>query len=254
MFVLGELNREQIDKIKSNIKELGFFGSLPVFKKEDKIYLIAGHHRLQALKEVYGKDFEVKVEVEDYNEDQVFRGMVIENLTQRGRDFDETSENIQAVEDYLKEHSEVLTKVRGDSPRSSQFSHLKSIPLNEITANDVAEWIDKNTGKVLEKDVVINYMNINHNLDQSIKKQVEKKHDKNKEEREEGVNFTQAIILSGIKDHKEQKELAKVLNDTREQRVREQGKLITQYKQAPEEVKEQIKKSTGQKFFNCRTS
>ena len=254
----GELNREQIDKIKANIKELGFFGSLPVFKKEDKIYLIAGHHRLQALKEVYGKDFEVKVEVEDYNEDQVFRGMVIENLTQRGRDFDETSENIQAVEDYLKEHKEILELIRvgsGDSPRPRNWEQGKRTDLKDtITANDVAEWIDKNTGKVLEKDVVINYMNINHNLDQSIKKQVEKKHDKNKEEREEGVNFTQAIILSGIKDHKEQKELAKVLNDTREQRVREQGKLITQYKQAPEEVKEQIKKSTGQKFFNCRTS
>ena len=98
----GELNSEQVDKIKANIKELGFFGSLPVFKSGDKFHLIAGHHRAQALKETYGKDWEVEVVVSDYNEDQVFRGMVIENLTQRGREFDETSENINAVENYLK--------------------------------------------------------------------------------------------------------------------------------------------------------
>jgi hypothetical protein len=247
----GELNREQIDKIKSNIKELGFFGSLPVFKKEDKYFLIAGHHRLQALKEVYGKDFEVKCEVENYNEDQVFRGMVIENITQRGQEFNETSENIQAVEDYLDEHKEILEGLRGESPRNFSSEKGGNPRTNQITANDVAEWIDKNTGKVIKKDVIINYMNINNNLAPSLKKDVEKKHDKSKEERDEdNLNYSQAVILSGIKDeegkpdHKEQKELARVLNNTREQRVRNQSALITQYKKAPEEVKEQIKKGS----------
>jgi hypothetical protein len=94
-------------------------------------------------------------------------------------------------------------------------------------------------------------MNINNNLAPSLKKDVEKKHDKTKEERDEdNLNYSQAVILSGIKDeegnpdHKEQKELAKVLNNTREQRVRNQSALITQYKKAPEEVKEQIKKGS----------
>ncbi len=82
----GLLNKEQVDKIKSNIKELGFFGSLPVFKKDNQYYLIAGHHRTQALKEIYGKEHEVEVTISNYNEDQVFKGMVIENLTQRTND------------------------------------------------------------------------------------------------------------------------------------------------------------------------
>jgi hypothetical protein len=242
----GDLNREQIDKIKSNLKELGFFGSLPVFKEDNKYFLIAGHHRLQALKEVYGKDFEVKVEVENYNEDQIFRGMVIENMTQRGRAFDETSENIQAVEDYLNEHKEILDKVRGESPRSSKFSNLKTTSPDTPTANDISEWLDKNTGNVMSKDDINQYQNINHNLSPDLKKTVEKKHDQSKEERNnpDTLNISQAVILSRIEDHEEQKELAKVLKETREQRVRNQSALMTQYKQAPEEVKEQIKEGS----------
>jgi ParB-like chromosome segregation protein Spo0J len=46
----GKLNEETIKKIQSNVKELGLMGSLPVFKKENKYYLIAGHHRVEALK------------------------------------------------------------------------------------------------------------------------------------------------------------------------------------------------------------
>lgn len=236
----GKLNREQIDKIKSNIKELGFFGSLPVFKKDNKYFLIAGHHRTQALKEVLGKDYEVKVEVENYNEDQVFRGMVIENLTQRGRDFDETSDNVQAVEDYLKEHEDILKQLRGESPRNLNSPKGGNPYKDEITANDISEWLDKNTGNVLEKDIVIDYMNINHKLHPDLKKQVEKKHDKSSEERSDGVNFTQAVILARIEDKKEQKALAKVLKETREQRVREQAKLITCYKESPEDIRKKI--------------
>jgi hypothetical protein len=58
------------------------------------------------------------------------------------RDFNETSENIQAVEDYLDEHKEILEGLRGESPRNFN-SPMGGNPHKEITANDVAEWIDK---------------------------------------------------------------------------------------------------------------
>jgi len=71
---------------------------------------------------------------------------------------------------------------------------------------------------------------------------VKKKHDKSKLVRdEESLNYTQAVILSSIEDKQEQKDLAKVLKNSREQRVREQGKLLSKYKEAPEEVKEKIR-------------
>ena len=75
----GKLNREQLDSIKSNIKELGLMGSLPIFKKDNNYYLVAGHHRLQALKEVYGKDFEVECTLHNYDTENILRGKDILN-------------------------------------------------------------------------------------------------------------------------------------------------------------------------------
>ena len=129
----GELNQEQVDKIKANIKELGFFGSLPVFKKGDNFHLIAGHHRTQALKEVLGKNGEVEVTVSNYNEDQVFKGMVVENLTQRTNDFMELNENIAAIEGYINSHKDILSTLR-DS-RKVNVDRLES--KDKATASDI---------------------------------------------------------------------------------------------------------------------
>jgi hypothetical protein len=236
----GELNKEQVDKIKANIKELGFFGSLPVFKKDDKYYLIAGHHRTQALKEVYGKDWEVEVVVSNYNEDQIARGMVIENLTQRTDDYRELNANIVFVKNYLKDNKVILQGCRTESSRHT--NKLNNEYKENVTANDISEWLDKSSGDVIKKNEINDLLRIAEKLSPVLEKEVEKKHDKSKLEREEdNLNYTQAVILSGIEDHKEQEKLAKVLKKTKEQRVREQGKLISEYKKAPEEIKEQIK-------------
>lgn len=76
---------------------------------------------------------------------------------------------ISTVEHFR--HKEILVKLRtgGESPRV-KGSYQKDEYKEGITANDIAEWIDKNTGKVLEKDVVVDYMNINHNLHPDLKK------------------------------------------------------------------------------------
>ncbi|GBE19376.1 parB-like nuclease domain protein [archaeon BMS3Abin17] len=239
----GELNKEQVDKIKANIKELGFFGSLPVFKKGDDFHLIAGHHRVQALKEVYGKDFQVEIVISNYNEDQVFRGMVIENLTQRTNDFMELNQNVVAIENYLNGNKELLTTLRDSREvQGNKLKHLHKQDLDKATSSDISFWLDKKSAKVLSHDVINNHLNAHHKLDPDLLKDVEKKHNKeNHGQGDESLNQTQAFILSGL-DREEQKEVAKVLKETREQRVRAQGKLISQYKKAPEEVKQRIKK------------
>ena len=55
--------------------------------------------------------------------------------------FDETSENIQAVEDYLDEHKEILQNIRGQSNRGDSPRLKGGEYLNTISANDIAEWI-----------------------------------------------------------------------------------------------------------------
>ena len=98
----GKLNQEQVNVIKSNIKELGLMGSIPIFKKDNQYFLIAGHHRIEALKQVYGKDFEVEVTLHNYSDENVLRGMVIENLTQRRGDFTEELSNLKVIRKWLQ--------------------------------------------------------------------------------------------------------------------------------------------------------
>ena len=237
----GELNKEQVNKIKANIKELGFFDALPVFKKGDNFHLVAGHHRLQALKEAFGKNYEVEVVVNDYSEEQVAKGMIIENLTQRSDDYREKSDNVLFAKYFMSERKEILQRCRMESGR--HIEKLKDEYKDKVTANDISEWIDKNSGDVIHKNEINELIRIKENLNPKLEKEVNKKHSKSAEEREDDTpNYTQAIILSGIEDKKEQEQLLKVLKSSREQRVRNQSALITQYKKAPDKVKEQIKK------------
>jgi hypothetical protein len=73
---------------------------------------------------------------------------------------------------------------------------------------------------------------------------VEKTHNKSQSERDDKdvLNYSQAVILSKIDNPQEQKELAKVLKNSKEQRVREQEKLMVKYKEAPEKVKAKVRK------------
>ena len=99
----GRFNKEIIQKIKANIKELGLMGSLPIFKKDNKYYLVAGHHRVEALREVFGSDYEIEVTLHNYSEENVLRGMIVENLTQRADELMEVTDNLNAIRKYLKD-------------------------------------------------------------------------------------------------------------------------------------------------------
>jgi len=80
----GKLSEEQLDKIISNLGELGLMNSIPIVQRNTKYYLVNGHHRIEALKRKYGKDFEIDVTLHKYNDDQLLRGMIVENLNTKG--------------------------------------------------------------------------------------------------------------------------------------------------------------------------
>lgn len=243
----GKLNREQIKKIKSNIEKLGFFGSLPIVKINDRYYLVSGHHRHQALLETYGKDYEVEVDLKKYNDEQILRGMVIENLTQRTGDFQELKENILLVEDYLNKHPKSLNTLR--ESRNIDESRQKLPEMQKAVAKDISIWIDNATGDIISHDVITEMINIARNLNPELVQEVRKKHDKGFDVRSDNsLNYTQAVMLSSINNHKEQKQLAKALKKSQEQRVREQGKLLSVYKTLDDnnleekEIKQKVKK------------
>ena len=90
--------------------------------------------------------------VNNYNEDQVFKGMVIENITQRTNDFMELNENIVAIESYLNTKPEILTTLRESrGVQGDKLKHLHKKDIDKATSSDIGFWIDKKTEEVIKR-------------------------------------------------------------------------------------------------------
>jgi len=79
--------------------------------------------------------------------------MVIENVSQRGSKFDEMSQNVEAIENYLKIRPEVLKGLRSDSNRNFDSPKGGNPRKDEVTSTDISFWIDKKTEEVISHDV-----------------------------------------------------------------------------------------------------
>jgi hypothetical protein len=224
----GKVDDAKVQKIVVNMDESklnGLSNSLPYVLRNGKKHLVFGHNRLEAAKIKFGKNYLIGVTLQDYDDDQLLRGMVVENLTQDKVDFISEEEHIAVVYDYLKD------KKKDFSPKG------------------ISKWLDEGTGKVMSEEEIKKLLNIHLNLDPELKKITEKKHDKKWKDDEGNVNRsdegeerttlskTQAAMLASFQDKKEQKDLAKALMTTREFHVRNQGNLIAKYKELKKEAK-----------------
>jgi len=229
----GKLSEETINKIRSNIKELGLMGALPIFERNGKYYLISGHHRIEALKREFGKNFAVEVILHDYNDDQILRGMAIENLTQKESNLKDTADNLAVIRKYLLS---VAVQTQNSKRKDGQEKRPQNIEQSGSIRN-IHSWLNKN-GEVLSIGRISECLNVYDKLSPDLVEEVKKTQSGTVQEREEALQETQAIYLSKFDDHEEQKDLAKALKSTRAQRVRDQGKLITKYKEVKKESPE----------------
>ena len=233
----GKLDEQQIEKIKSNLKDLGLMGALPIFKKDDKYYLINGHHRTEALKRTFGKDYEVEVVNHNYNEEQILRGMVIENLTQRANDFKEEVENLTAIRDYLKSNVQQVNETK----ESKRGRLNEGRPEESGSIRNIIHWLNKN-GEVMSIGKISSLLNIHDRLDPELLSKVEKQSHATGEKEGETIGVKDAIALSSFEDKQEQKDLSKALLKSREQHGNLKMKNMTDYKESSEEIKKKVRK------------
>lgn len=230
----GKLNEVQIEEISGNLEELGYMGAIPVVKIKEKYHLVNSHHRVEALKRKFGKDYEIAVTVHNYNDDQLIRGMVIENLSQRGSDFKEEIENIRTVEDYLNKNKEILTSLR--ESRSHMPQRMKNEFKNGATARDIQGWLKLSKEKWGD-DIILQIMNIYKKLDKSLLEKTNYVRGGKKDSKEH-LSVEDAKNLSRI-DKEEQKKMKEILDETGLDH-KEKGKLITTYKSAEPETKKKV--------------
>jgi hypothetical protein len=233
----GKLNKDQIERIKSNLKELGLMGSIPVVKIAEDYHAVNGHHRLEALKQVYGKDFEVEVTIHKYTDEQLLRGMVIENLSQRSGEFREETENLKVIRNFLKKKPKVSVQPVNRNPKGGRPEGEESGSIR-----DIADWLNLN-GEVMAQGKISQLLRISDKLAPELQEKIVKLKTQDKEmDKEPILKYRPAIALTKIDDHAEQKKVFNALKKSREKIADEQEKLITAYVQAPESVKERVVK------------
>jgi len=239
----GKLDEDTIKKIQNNIKELGLMGSLPIFKKDNKYYLVAGHHRVEALKRVFGKNYEIDVDLKNYNEDQILRGMIVENLTQRDNEHNEETSNILAIKKYLLENKMLLGKDgKFIHPTVGQMKSSREDGRGGKTdeygsISQISLWLDKGSGDVMRKSKIGDLIQVYKELSPELRKRIHKVG--GGKAPKDVVTVKQATELVRVtKDHKEQEELWGSMK-------KEDGRpheLLIKYKEAPEEIKEKVRK------------
>lgn len=99
-FDLDPIDGAQVERLKNSHKQMKQMGSIPVRKAPGGYYeQMYGHHNMAAMRERGDKT--VEVTVGDYSDDDMVRGLALENLTQR-------SNNAGAMADAVAARARVL--------------------------------------------------------------------------------------------------------------------------------------------------
>ena len=234
----GKLDKDRVEKLKESIEH----GTLPsifyVRKNEDGTYELAhGHHRLEAMRQVRGNNFEVPIEVITYNDETMLVDMIRENLVQRDTDFRDTEESIVLARNWLGsgcQRAELFGTLHKEiQKRKKKFQILPN------SNKSIAKFLSKQ-GKTISDDTIRNYLQIYDNLAPELHEKVMKLECKTKEEIEKGIGLVTAFNLATIKDKDEQRLVAKKIKEEKLDWANAR-KTIARFKKADKETKKLIK-------------
>ena len=134
-------NKEKIENLKNSINETGFWDNILVRKPTYANYyeIAYGHHRLQALRELYPDGLAIEVPVKELSDSIMLKIMANENMEQWQLTARVVDETVRVTASFLDEHpDEIKTKepkkVSSDGKNNYNFSSL---------AFQIAEFLGK---------------------------------------------------------------------------------------------------------------
>ena len=126
----GKLNPEKIEKLKESINKDGFWAGLQC-RKYDGVYQIPfGHHRVEAAKQVLGKDTAIEIPLLDLSEEQMVRMLANENAMQN------EEYAIYQVDTVVMARNWLLSCRPNRQPRQGKDSET-------ISSYDISEFLGK---------------------------------------------------------------------------------------------------------------
>ena len=89
------IDEDAVNRLIESYDDLGNFGTLPARQVKGGYELAAGHHRLEALRDIGVK--KIPLLVSDYDDDQMVEVMTVENSTQRGQNAAALLDSVAAI-------------------------------------------------------------------------------------------------------------------------------------------------------------
>lgn len=232
----GKLNKDRIQLLIESIEH----GTLPehffVRKVENEYEITSGHHRIEAIRQKKGNNYEVDVTIVHYNDEQMLVDMVRENMTQRDTDFHDTLQSVVLARGWLQ--SGVQRVKQFDTLNIKKG--LKGFQDVKDSCRSIATFLSKK-GRAVSYESVRSYLKMNDDLHPDLLEKVKKVKGSAIENEEEGViPVRDALAIAGIKNKEEQKTMANIVLNSDVDSGAERRKLITAYKELDDDTKKQI--------------
>ncbi len=104
------IHKGKIETLKSSIKETGFWDNILARKVDDKIQIAYGHHRHEALKQLYGGDHIIDIPVKPLTDALMLQIMANENMEDWKTEPTVIDETVKAARDFLEANLEEAKK------------------------------------------------------------------------------------------------------------------------------------------------
>lgn len=223
----GKLDKKRIQIIEESIEH----GTLPehfvVRKIKGKFELTSGHHRVEALKKIKGKNYAVDVSIRNFSDEQMMIDMVRENITQRDTDYHDKEAGIVLVREWLRTGVNRVNQF--DTARKQNRDRKGKYQEVDDSYRNIAKFLSKN-GKAVSHETVYQYLKVHDNLNKEIHSQIGS-----------DLSFKDALSLSRIPDKKEQAIIKERLDSSNLTNRDNRLKAVTQYLNAPDEIRKKIK-------------
>jgi ParB-like nuclease family protein len=147
------IKREKVDALKESIGTTEFWDNLVGRKKGDKVEIAYGHHRWNALRELYQGTHEIGINVRDFSDTDMLKIMARENMEEWGSSALVEMETVAAVLDAYREG-----KIELDSPAGKTasreiryiFHDPKSKPYSPTSVGKFLGWL-RPSGQIQDK-------------------------------------------------------------------------------------------------------
>ena len=124
-FNISPLREDCVAQLKASIKENGWHGYLVGRRIDGKVEIAFGHHRVKALSELYGDDYEVEISVANLTDLEMIKQMAGDNDPAFNSDMRVMDNDVKAFLKYLNEHPEQKREILSSEDQEDKSERVK---------------------------------------------------------------------------------------------------------------------------------